>query len=425
MDKVHPQWPVVPLNRFLTKVRREIDVQPRELYSQIGIRSWGKGIFHKEPMTGEEIGDKHIFWVEPGDFVLNIVFAWEGAVALVSKKEKGMCASHRFPTFIPNPTLCDAQYLLRYFQTPIGVEQLGLCSPGGAGRNRTLNQSEFLSLSIPLPPLAEQRKIAAIVGTWDAAIATVEQLIAALQARKQGLMQRLLTGAVRFPEFATSTEVAQTKFGPIPSDWEIVSLESTGLVNARNAENDPDKEWYYIDISSVEHGNIDMPSTKIPYSELPSRAQRVLRRGDIIMATVRPNLLGYAKCDFDPVDVLCSTGFALISPKNLDDSEFLYQSLYSKSIQGQIESLVTGSNYPAINSSDVKSLQLHWPTRTEERIKIGEVLRILDLSKTGLERYRSRLSAQKQALMQQLLTGQVRVKVADDEKISQVASSQG
>ncbi|WP_019488072.1 hypothetical protein [Kamptonema formosum] len=65
-------------------------------YKQIGIRSHGKGIFHKEAVTGRELGNKRVYWVHPNAFVVNIVFAWEQAVALTSSDENGFIASHRF-----------------------------------------------------------------------------------------------------------------------------------------------------------------------------------------------------------------------------------------------------------------------------------------------------------------------------------------
>jgi len=81
----------------------------------------------------------------------------------------------------------------------------------GAGRYK-LNKATLEELPILIPPLPEQRKIAAILGAWDAAIGRVEQLIAALQRRKQGLIQRLLTGTVRFPEFV-GTEWQELRLG--------------------------------------------------------------------------------------------------------------------------------------------------------------------------------------------------------------------
>ncbi len=152
---------MVRLGDVLRHVPRPVTLEPNNHYREIGIRSHGRGIFHKPTVTGADIGAKKTFYVEPGDFVLNIVFAWEGAVAVIGDTDAGMIASHRFPTFRPDPQRLDVGYLVLYFRTPAGLGLLGRVSPGGAGRNRTLNRAAFLNQSIPLPPLHEQRRIVA------------------------------------------------------------------------------------------------------------------------------------------------------------------------------------------------------------------------------------------------------------------------
>jgi type I restriction enzyme S subunit len=152
---------MVRLGDVLTYIPRPVSPNLDTYYREIGIRSHGRGIFHKPPTTGAEIGSKRVFRIEPGDFVLNIVFAWEGAVAIVSDAEKGMIASHRFPAFQADPDCLEVKYLPWYFRTVSGRDLLGRVSPGGAGRNRTLNRAAFLQQPIPLPPLPEQRRIVA------------------------------------------------------------------------------------------------------------------------------------------------------------------------------------------------------------------------------------------------------------------------
>ena len=70
-------WAVCSIDECLERVERPVDVQAEEMYTQIGIRSHGKGLFYKEPVTGESLGNKAVYWIEPDCFVLNIVFAWE------------------------------------------------------------------------------------------------------------------------------------------------------------------------------------------------------------------------------------------------------------------------------------------------------------------------------------------------------------
>src|ERR1700722_10578485 len=123
--------------------RKAAPVMPetRGTYREIGIRSHGKGIFHKEPVTGATLGSKRVFEVIPNCLVFNIVFAWEGAVAVTSENERGMIASHRFPMFAARENVASVDFLCRFFQTKLGTALLGEASPGGAGRNRTLNQT--------------------------------------------------------------------------------------------------------------------------------------------------------------------------------------------------------------------------------------------------------------------------------------------
>lgn len=151
-------WALRKLRRLLTRVKRPITVDPDSEYREIGIRSWGKGFFHKDVVRGALLEGKSVFSIEPGDFVLNIVFAWEGAVAVATDAERGMVGSHRFPTFRCSEEV-DLDYLLMVFQTEHGRALMEVNSPGAAGRNKTIRVGQFLDEVIPVPPIAEQRQI--------------------------------------------------------------------------------------------------------------------------------------------------------------------------------------------------------------------------------------------------------------------------
>ena len=73
-------WSVRTIAECLERVEHPVEVQANEMYTQIGIRSHGKGLFYKEPVTGDSLGNKSVFWIEPDCFILNIVFAWEQAI---------------------------------------------------------------------------------------------------------------------------------------------------------------------------------------------------------------------------------------------------------------------------------------------------------------------------------------------------------
>ena len=195
-------WDVHMLGDCLSRVEKPVEVKPNELYTQIGIRSHGKGLFYKEPVTGAALGNKAVFWIEPDCFIVNIVFAWEQAIGKTTQSEVGMIGSHRFPMYRPVNDRVDIDYLISYFLTKRGTDILEAASPGGAGRNKTLGQDRFLKSKIVLPPIEEQQKIAAILTTQDRVIELKEKRLAEKQRQKKYLMQQLLTGKKRLPGFS-------------------------------------------------------------------------------------------------------------------------------------------------------------------------------------------------------------------------------
>lgn len=191
------KWEITKINSVLKKVDNPVVVNKENQYTQIGIYSHGKGLFYKEPVTGKELGNKSVFWIEPNCFILNIVFAWEQAVAKTTEKEKGFIASHRFPMFKPIDNLIDVDYAVYYFLTKKGTYILDAASPGGAGRNRTLGQDRFLESKILLPSLPEQKAIADVLSAADEEISLLQKDLEQEKLKKKSLMQLLLTGLVR------------------------------------------------------------------------------------------------------------------------------------------------------------------------------------------------------------------------------------
>lgn len=186
------EWKKRKISNLLTRSVTPVNVEAEEMYREIGIRSHGKGIFHKEPVLGEVLGDKRVFKVEENALVLNIVFAWEQAVAVTSSAERGMIASHRFPMYKPVECKSDVNFIKYFFLTNKGKELLGIASPGGAGRNKTLGQKEFENLEILSPTkVEEQAAIASCLSSIGDLIRDQTQKVSALKIHKKGLMQQI------------------------------------------------------------------------------------------------------------------------------------------------------------------------------------------------------------------------------------------
>jgi type I restriction enzyme S subunit len=146
-----------PMAEVAPLVRREQSIDLDGSYPELGIRSFGKGTFHKPPLSGGEVGTKRLYRIEPGDLLLSNVFAWEGAIAIAQPEDAGRFGSHRFITCQANPELTTAEFLRYYFLTDEGMLKISEASPGGAGRNRTLGLERLMAIEVPMPPLAVQR----------------------------------------------------------------------------------------------------------------------------------------------------------------------------------------------------------------------------------------------------------------------------
>ena len=155
----------------------------------------------------------------------------------------------------------------------------------------------------------------------------------------------------------TKPHYKKTPIGIIPKNWEVKKLVSQAFVDKENISSDFKKEYInYVSLSDVENGRV-FPK-KIEFEDAPSRAKRVTKKGDVLLATVRPNLKNFAVVDRE--NIIASTGFAVLGYKKMN-LEFLYNFLYSHFAEKQYYALTVGSNYPALNSNDVKNLKLPTP----------------------------------------------------------------
>lgn len=201
----------------------------------------------------------------------------------------------------------------------------------------------------------------------------------------------------------------------IPSDWEVKHFGDIADIDKISLKsNTPeDYEFDYISLSDVDSNDFKIETTKQVFANAPSRARRVVSKGDILMSTVRPNLQGFTLIENDVSNLIASTGFAVISTREVLNS-YLFQYLFSSAIERQFHQLLVGSNYPAINSSDVKKLKIPLPPLPEQKA-IAQVLSTWDHAIQKTEALLAQKELRKKWLMQQLLTGKKRLKGFDGE----------
>lgn len=190
------EWGERQLGDLLVRKKRKV-AKPDNEYLSIGIRSHGKGTFQKPDKDPDDNSMSSLYKVNEDDLIVNITFAWEGAIAIIKKEDEGGYVSHRFPTYEFDTEKLIPEYFQYVIIQPWFVYKLGLISPGGAGRNRVLNKKDFLKLRVEVPSISEQNKIAGVLTNLDDEINLLEKQLEYYKNQKKGLMQQLLTGKIR------------------------------------------------------------------------------------------------------------------------------------------------------------------------------------------------------------------------------------
>ena len=195
-----------------------------------------------------------------------------------------------------------------------------------------------------------------------------------------------LVPKLRFPEFREA------------EGWKEKPLKAAAEINPANGG--LPESFVYIDLESVDAGELKAKE-RISRVGAPSRAQRLVERGDIIYQVVRPYQRNNLLCEFDDDEnYVASTGYAQLRAKG--SNRFLYQSIHTDSFVGRVIAKCTGSNYPAINSSDLAEIHLPIPPTLPEQQKIAECLSSVDELMAAQARKVDALKTHKKGLMQQL-----------------------
>ena len=285
--------------------------------------------------------------------------------------------------------------------------------------NANLKSTSFIAPK----SLAEQQRIANALSDVDALISTTEKLIQKKKNIKQGAMQNLLTGKKRLPGFGEkqadlfvpngthtkkvkdispeqirlSTKKKQTELGEIPEDWEVKTL---GEISTIIMGQSPNSDCYNTQKGMVLiQGNADISNRKTICRFYTTHITKTARKGDVIF-TVRAPVGNVAKATFD-----CCLGRGVCAIQRISD--FLYY--YLIFIEDSWSKTSTGSTFDSINSDTLASTLIIQPSSKEEQTAIANVLSSMDKEietlNTKLEKYRNL----KTAMMQQLLTGKIRL----------------
>ena len=191
-----------------------------------------------------------------------------------------------------------------------------------------------------------------------------------------------------------------------PSGWEMSPIGDLTLrTKQRNPERDPERRFFYVDVSSVSNTSFRIVApTELPGAEAPSRARKVIQAGDVLFATVRPTLKRVALVPDDLHDQIASTGFIVLRSDALRlDSRYLYYRLLTDAFTQRMSELERGASYPAVRDSDILNEKIARPRIPEQR-KIAGVLGLVQRAMEQQERLIALTAELKKALLHQLFT---------------------
>lgn len=308
-----------------------------------------------------------------------------------------LCTNQSVAAILPNEKT-EPMYL--YYNLNNRYDELRALSTGDGGRGG-LNLAIINNLTLSIPPKFEQIKIATILSTWDTAIETLEQLITKKERYKKALMQKLLTGKVRFKEFKGEK-------------WRINQLSKCVVGKGEYGINAPavnfsEKLPRYLRITDIDDVGNYSNTNQVSVND-PNSSKYILKKGDILFARTG-NTTGKTYLYSEEDGELVYAGFLIKfhpNPKVLL-CEFLKQYCETQKYWNWVKIMSSRSGQPGINGTEYGELELYLPS-TKEQQKIVDILSLIDKDIQTIKKSKANFINQKNGLMQQLLTGKIRVK---------------
>jgi len=282
---------------------------------------------------------------------------------------------------------------------------------------QNLDTNYYFEESVIYPPLNEQKSIANFLdqktAEIDGLIADKEKLIELLQEKRQAIITEAVTKGLN-PNVRMKDSGIEW-IGEIPEHWILSKIKYVSLINNKtlSESTDDDYEIDYIDISSVTSiGEID-GIQRLNFKDAPSRARRILSKGDTIVSTVRTYLKAIAFIENVQSNLICSTGFAVLTPLSKVVPKYLFYLMRSEKYVNEIVRRSVGVSYPAINASDIGALECAIPNKDEQKY----IVEYLDNCTTQIDQLVNDIQTQiqklreyRQSLISEAVTGKIDVR---------------
>jgi type I restriction enzyme S subunit len=395
---------------LLEIIKTPVEMKDDDVFPLASIRRRNGGFFHRETKLGRDILTKTLSKAVAGTFAISRMQVVHGACSYVSESFSDSFLSASYTQFqAKSPSKVDIKYLHYFAHTRDSYNAFLMSSHGVHIEKLTFDLNDWLKRKVRLPPLPEQKKIASILTSVDEVIENTQKQIDKLQDLKKASMNELLTKGIGHTEFKDS------ELGRIPKSWEVTSLGEVTVESAFGPRFSSDFYSEEGNIGCIRTTDIDknwninydtIPTAKLSIEQFRSH---ILKDGDMLVT--RSGTCGLVDI-FKEQRIPMIAGAFLIRfrlKKNMDPL-FLRLVMMDEKMQERVQGLASGGVQKNLSGTNLKSLPILRPELDEQR----RIISLVESITTAMSRLFSKLSqtqSLKKSLMQDLLTGKVRVTV--------------
>lgn len=354
-------------------------------------------------MHGRDLGK---YRVAPRDYVVaDPMLLWDGSIGLQTVVDAGL-VSPDYRVYKPAPEV-DPKFLGYLVRSPLMLPHYQGGARGTNVRRNRIARSDFLAIPVGLPPLGEQKKIAAILSSVDEAIEATQAVIDRLQVVKKAMMAELLTRGLP----GRHTRFKQTEIGEVPDEWDVAALGTVCKVTSGGTPSRDNPAYWNGGVPWVKTGEINygtIYSTEETISELGvanSSAKRV-PKGALLMAMYgqgatrgRVAILG--------VEATLNQACLAMLPGGRASCRFLFHVFSDK--YDELRSMGNEGTQKNLSATLIKEVKVPLPPG-EEQDRISDIIDCIEMRLLEENQAQGAGRELKRALMSVLLTGEVRVK---------------
>lgn len=422
------RWPTVPLRDIASNQSRPFDFSGKTSVVFVNTGDVLEGKFlHTDRISPEGLPGQAKKAIKLDDILYSEIRPGNGRFAYVDFDAPDHVVSTKFMVIRASNDI-DPRFL--YFVLS-GTHARTEFQRIADSRSGTFPQVTFDSIGhypVPLPPMKVQREIVRLLDTFEqrldllwASSLTLESIAQAIfkswfvdhepvLCTARGRALKGVPGEV-MELFPSALDQAET--GLVPRGWKVGTLEELTLLNPESwsAKSHPESVRY-VELSNVKNNRMDQ-AVYYPFADAPSRARRVLRRGDTIVGVVRPGNRSFALIDQDIPGLTGSTGFAVLRPKSRIYAEFVYLAATSDANIDRLANVADGGAYPAVKPELVQETPIVIPPQDIMSAFSKIVAPLFDRLRLNQSTAET-LASIREAVIPRLVSGQMNVRVTHE-----------